>query len=42
MSTDIIQEQLKNLNRTFKNFKGNIKVNTTPKGTQVVLSFTTT
>ncbi|MCL5247140.1 tetratricopeptide repeat protein [Cellulophaga sp. 20_2_10] len=42
MSTAIIQEQLKNLNRTFKNFKGDIKVNTTPKGTQVILSFTTT
>lgn len=41
MSMAIIQEQLKNLNKTSKDFKGNIAINTTPNGTEVTLSFTT-
>lgn len=41
MSMDIIKEQLKNLNKTSKGFKGNIAIQTTPKGTEVILSFTT-
>jgi tetratricopeptide (TPR) repeat protein len=42
MSMEIIQEQLKNLNKTSKNFKGAIDIDSSSKGTQVTLSFTTT
>ncbi|WP_158845126.1 histidine kinase [Algibacter sp. L1A34] len=41
MSMAIIKEQLKNLNKTSKHFKGDIAISTTLKGTQVLLSFTT-
>ncbi|WP_405292456.1 tetratricopeptide repeat protein [Algibacter sp. Ld11] len=41
MSMDIIKEQLKNLNKTAKDFKGDIDVKTTSNGTQVILSFIT-
>ncbi len=41
MSMNIINEQLKNLNRTLKNFDGNIAVESSETGTKVILSFTT-
>ncbi len=40
MSMGIIQEQLKNLNRTSKSFEGDIAINSSSEGTNVVLSFT--
>ncbi len=40
MSMAIIKEQLKNLNRSSKNFRGNILINSSSKGTEVLLSFT--
>ncbi len=40
MSMGIIKEQLKNLNRTSKNFNGNIAINSSTTGTEVLLSFT--
>jgi tetratricopeptide (TPR) repeat protein len=42
MSMNIIEEQLKNLNKTSKGFKGNISIDTSTKGTKVILNFTTT
>ncbi|MEL0652875.1 tetratricopeptide repeat protein [Algibacter sp. TI.3.09] len=41
MSMEIIEEQLKNLNKSSKDFKGDIEIKTTSNGTQVLLSFTT-
>ncbi|WP_109301083.1 tetratricopeptide repeat protein [Aquimarina sp. AU474] len=40
MSMGIIKEQLKNLNRTSKSFEGDISINSSDKGTKVILSFT--
>lgn len=41
MSMEIIKEQLKNLNKSSEDFKGDIEVTTTSNGTEVLLSFTT-
>ncbi|WP_179352065.1 tetratricopeptide repeat-containing sensor histidine kinase [Winogradskyella vidalii] len=41
MSMAIIKEQLQNLNKTSKDFKGAITTNSTPNGTEVILSFST-
>ncbi|RCW92451.1 tetratricopeptide repeat protein [Winogradskyella arenosi] len=41
MSMAIIREQLKNLNRSSKGFKGTISVNSGTEGTKVILSFKT-
>ncbi|MDO7137960.1 tetratricopeptide repeat-containing sensor histidine kinase [Algibacter lectus] len=41
MSMEIIKEQLKNLNKSSKDFNGDIEVTTTSNGTEVLLSFTT-
>ncbi len=40
MSMDIIKEQFKNLNKSSKNFVGDIAINSSAKGTEVILSFT--
>ncbi|MEW7293048.1 tetratricopeptide repeat-containing sensor histidine kinase [Aquimarina sp. 2304DJ70-9] len=40
MSMGIIKEQLKNLNKTSKNFNGNIAISSSTTGTEVLLSFT--
>ncbi|MFW2375308.1 MAG: sensor histidine kinase [Cellulophaga baltica] len=42
MSMEIIQEQLRSLNKTSKNFKGVVAIDSSSKGTKVTLSFTTT
>ena len=40
MSSEIIKEQLKNLNKASKNFNGDLTINSSSSGTQVVLTFT--
>ncbi len=42
MSMEIIQEQLRSLNKTSKNFKGVVAIDSSSKGTKVTLGFTTT
>ncbi|MEW7278080.1 tetratricopeptide repeat protein [Aquimarina sp. 2201CG1-2-11] len=42
MSTDIIREQFKNLNKTSNNFEGAINTRSSTEGTEVTLSFTRT
>jgi len=42
MSMGIIKEQLKNLSKSIKGFEGDISVDTSNTGTQVLLSFITT
>ncbi|WP_103068097.1 tetratricopeptide repeat-containing sensor histidine kinase [Aquimarina sediminis] len=41
MSMSIIREQLKNLNKSSKDFKGDISIESSPKGTEVLLTFIT-
>jgi len=40
MSSQIIKEQLKNLNKASKSFNGDLTINSSSSGTQVVLTFT--
>ena len=40
MSSEIIKEQLKNLNKASKNFNGDLTINSSSSGTRVVLTFT--
>ncbi len=40
MSSDIIKEQLKNLNKASKNFNGDLTINSSSSGTEVILTFT--
>ena len=40
MSMNIIKEQLKNLSKTFKGFTGDITINSSNKGTEILLHFT--
>ena len=40
MSSEIIKEQLKNLNKASKNFNGDLTINSSSSGTQVILTFT--
>ncbi|GGX04088.1 tetratricopeptide repeat-containing sensor histidine kinase [Aquimarina muelleri] len=39
MSMQIVREQLKNLNKTSKKINGNVSIGSSPKGTEVVLTF---
>ena len=40
MSSEIIKEQLKNLNKASKNFNGDLTINSSSSGTEVILTFT--